>query len=152
MYLVGDYDLKKIWDIYHKYEEIINYLIVGVLTTVVSVGVKFGLLFTVLDPKKELELQIAVVISWICAVAFAYFANRIFVFKSKSKDYLKEITTFVGGRIVTLLMDMFIMWFFVNLLNLNTKIWVIISTLIAQVVVTVANYILSKLFVFKKKK
>lgn len=152
MFLVGDYVLKKIWDIYHKYEEIINYLIVGVLTTVVSVGVKFGLLFTVLDPKKELELQIAVVISWICAVAFAYFANRIFVFKSKSKDYLKEITTFVGGRIVTLLMDMFIMWFFVNLLNLNTKIWVIISTMIAQVVVTVANYILSKLFVFKKKK
>lgn len=143
--------MKKIWDIYHKYEEIINYLIVGVLTTVVSVGVKFGLLFTVLDPKKEIELQIAVVISWVCAVAFAYFANRIFVFKSKSKDYLKEISTFVGGRVVTLLMDMFIMWFFVNLLKLDSKLWVIISTLIAQVVVTVANYVLSKLFVFKKK-
>ncbi len=142
--------MKKIWDIYHKYEEIINYLIVGGLTTVVSVAVKFGLLFTILDAKKELELQIAVIISWICAVAFAYVANRIFVFKSKSKNYFKEISTFVGGRVVTLLMDMFIMWFFVNFLNLNSKTWVVISTLIAQVVVTVANYILSKLFVFKK--
>lgn len=143
--------MKKLGNIYHKYEEIINYLIVGVLTTVVSVAVKFGLLFTILDPKKEIELQIAVVISWICAVAFAYVTNRIFVFKSKSKNYFKEITTFVGGRIVTLLMDMFIMWFFVNLLKLDSKMWVIISTLIAQVVVTVANYFLSKLLVFNKK-
>lgn len=143
--------MKNVGNIYHKYEEIINYLIVGVLTTVVSVGVKFGLLFTILDPKKEIELQIAVVISWICAVAFAYVTNRIFVFKSKSKNYFKEITTFVGGRIVTLLMDMFIMWFFVNLLKLDSKMWVIISTLIAQVVVTVANYFLSKLLVFNKK-
>ena len=28
--------MKKIWDIYKKHEEIVNYLIVGVLTTVVS--------------------------------------------------------------------------------------------------------------------
>ncbi len=143
--------MQKIWDIYHKYEEIINYLIVGGLTTVVSVGVKFGLLFTILNAKDDMELQIAVIISWICAVAFAYFANRIFVFKSKSKDYFKEITTFVGGRIITLLMDMAIMWFFVTLLKLDSNLWVIISTFIAQVVVTISNYILSKIFVFKKK-
>lgn len=143
--------MQKIWDIYHKYEEIINYLIVGGLTTVVSVSVKFGLLFTILNAKDDMELQIAVIISWICAVAFAYFANRIFVFKSKSKDYFKEITTFVGGRIITLLMDMAIMWFFVTLLKLDSNLWVIISTFIAQVVVTISNYILSKIFVFKKK-
>ena len=141
----------KILKIYKKYEEIINYLIVGVLTTVVSVAVKFGLLFTVLDAEKEIQLQLAVVISWICAVAFAYIANRVFVFHSHSKNYFKEIITFVSGRIVTLLMDMFIMWFFCNLLNLNTDLWVVIATLISQVVVTIANYILSKVFVFKKK-
>ncbi len=42
------------------------------------------------------------------------------------------------------------MWFFVTLLKLNTDFWVVVFTMICQVLITVANYILSKLFVFKK--
>ena len=142
--------LKKIWDLYHKYEEIINYLIVGGLTTVISLAVKYGLLFTVLEASDAVELQVAVVASWIIAVAFAYVANRIFVFHSKSKKYLKEISGFVAGRIATLIMEMFIMWFFVTLLGLDSNLWVIVWTIVAQVLVIVGNYIISKLFVFKK--
>lgn len=137
-------------DIYKKHEEIINYLIVGVLTTIVSLTIKNGLLLTVLNPKDEIQMQIAVIISWIIAVAFAYVTNRKYVFKSKSKDYLKEIKNFVGGRIFTLLCDMFIMWFVCNFLNLNTKLWVFIASMISQVVVTVLNYIISKIYVFKE--
>ena len=142
--------LKKIWDLYHKYEEIINYLIVGGLTTVISLAVKYGLLFTVLDASDAVELQVSVIVSWILAVAFDYFANRIFVFHSKSKKYLKEISGFVAGRIATLIMEMFIMWFFVTLLGLDSNLWVIVWTIVAQVLVIVGNYIISKLFVFKK--
>ncbi len=142
--------MKKIWDLYHKYEEIINYLIVGGLTTLISLAVKYGLLFTILDASNAIELQVAVIISWIIAVAFAYFANRIFVFHSKSKQYLKEVSGFVAGRITTLVMEMVIMWFFVTLLGLDSNLWVIIWTIVAQIVVVVGNYIISKLFVFKK--
>ena len=142
--------MKKIWNLYHKYEEIINYLIVGGLTTVISLAVKYGLLFTVMDASDALELQIAVIISWIVAVTFAYFANRIFVFHSKSKQYLKEISGFVAGRIATLIMEMVIMWFFVTLLKLDSNLWVIIWTVVAQILVIVGNYVISKLFVFKK--
>lgn len=142
--------MKKIWDLYHKYEEIINYLIVGGLTTLISLAVKYGLLFTILDASNAIELQVAVIISWIIAVAFAYFANRIFVFRSKSKQYLKEVSGFVAGRIATLVMEMVIMWFFVTLLGLDSNLWVIIWTIVAQIVVVVGNYIISKLFVFKK--
>lgn len=134
---------------YLDHREIIDYIIVGILTTIVSLLVKNGLLLTILDAKKTLDVQIAVVVSWIIAVAFAYVTNRIFVFKSKSKEYLKEITSFVGGRVFTLLLDMFIMWFICNFLDLNTKIWVFIASMISQVVVTVLNYIISKIFVFK---
>lgn len=141
--------MKKIWDIYHKYEEIINYLIVGGLTTLISLAVKYGLLFTIMDASNALELQISVIISWIIAVAFAYFANRIFVFHSKSKQYLKEVSGFVAGRIATLVMEMGIMWFFVTLLRLNSNLWVIIWTIVAQVLVIVGNYIISKVFVFR---
>ena len=92
------------WNIYYKNPEIWNYLIVGVLTTVVSLAIKWGLLFTILDAKNGFQVQVAVVVSWIGAVIFAYITNRIFVFKSKSKNYLKEISSFVLGRVATLLM------------------------------------------------
>lgn len=142
--------MKQIWDIYHKYEEIINYLIVGGLTTLISLAVKYGLLFTILDASDAMELQIAVIISWIIAVAFAYFANRIFVFHSKSKQYLKEVSGFVAGRVATLIMEMIIMWFFVTLLGLDSNLWVIVWTIVAQVLVIIGNYVIGKVFVFKK--
>lgn len=143
--------MKKIINLYKKYEEIINYLIVGVLTTIVSLVVKWGLLFTVLDPKDSVQLQVAVVISWIAAVMFAYITNRIFVFKSKSKKILKEITSFFGARLLTLGLEMLIMWFFVSFLKLNSDLWVLMWTMVAQILVIIFNYIFSKLFVFKKK-
>jgi len=139
--------MEKIKELYIKYEEIINYLIVGVLTTVVSLATYFICTETFLDPNKKLELQIANIISWVFAVAFAYFTNRKYVFKSKNKNMLKEASSFVGSRILSLLMDMFTMFIIVSVLHLNDK----IGKLVSQVIVTIANYILSKLFVFKKK-
>ena len=137
--------------IYKKYEEVINYLIVGVLTTIVSIGVKYGLLFTVLDASSGIQLQAAILISWICAVTFAYVTNRIFVFKSKSKEIMKEVCSFFGARVLTLVMEMVIMWFFVTLLKMDSDMWVAFWTLVTQVLIMAGNYILSKLFVFKKK-
>ncbi len=93
-------------------------------------------------------MQAANIFSWICAVTFAYITNRVFVFKSKEKNKLKEITSFVSSRITTLLIDMAIMGIFVTLLHFNDK----IMKLIVQVVVTILNYVFSKLFVFKKVK
>ncbi len=132
--------------LYKKYEEIINYLVVGILTTIVSLGSYYLCVCTFLNPESALELQIANLFSWICAVAFSYITNRKFVFKSENRNHLKEITSFVSSRILTLLMDMAIMFVGVTLLHVNDK----IVKIIVQVVVTVMNYILSKLFVFKK--
>ena len=82
---------------------------------------------------------------------FAYITNRIFVFKSKSKKILKEITSFFGARLLTLGLEMLIMWFFVTFLKLNSDLWFLIWTMVAQILVIIFNYIFSKLFVFKKK-
>ena len=144
--------MKKIIDLYKKYEELVNYVIVGGLTTVVSIGTKWGLLLTILDAKNAFELQVAVIISWICAVTFAYIMNRIAVFKSENKDILKEVISFVSARVITLLVEMGLMWFFITLLGLNSNMWVFIVTMIVQVIILVLNYIFSKIFVFKKKK
>ncbi len=139
--------MKSLLNCYHKYEEIINYLIVGVLTTVVSLATYYACVYTFLDPSSPLELQIANIISWICAVTFAYITNKIFVFKTKNVNVLKEGINFYASRVVTLLMDMVIMFLLVTVLHGNDK----IAKLIVQVVVTIGNYIISKFFVFKKK-
>jgi len=134
--------------LYKDKKEIINYLIIGVLTTIVSLVTYYLLTFTILDPNNDLELQIANVISWIVSVTFAYVTNRKYVFESKSKDIKKELSKFVSSRITTLLIDMGLMFIFVSLLSFNDK----IIKLIVQFVVIVLNYVFSKLFVFKKDK
>ena len=82
--------IERIKELYTKYKEIINYLIFGALTTLVNLITKYILLFTILDPTNGFQLQIAIIISWIAAVIFAYFTNRKFVFESKNQNKLKE--------------------------------------------------------------
>lgn len=136
---------------YFKYKEEINYMIFGTLTAIVNLVIKYILLFTIFNPENGFQLQTAIVISWIVAVIFAYVTNRKYVFESKNEKWLKEFIGFVTGRLLTLLIEMFVMWFFVTFLKLNSNLQVIIFTLIAQVLVIIGNYIFSKLFVFKKR-
>lgn len=139
--------MNKIIEIYKKNKEIINYLIVGVLSTIVSLSTYYICVYTFLNPNNPVELQTANIISWIVAVFFAYFTNRKYVFESKEKNILKEGTKFIGSRVTTLLLDMLVMYVGVTLLRFNDKIIKIIS----QILVIVGNYIISKLFVFRKK-
>ncbi len=139
--------MNKIIELYKKYKEFINYVIVGGLTTLVSMVIFYGSTWTFLDGNDALELQIANVISWTGAVIFSYFANRIFVFESKEKNILKEFFAFISSRLLTLLLDMGTMFVLSTLLQVNYN----ISKIIAMVLVTVGNYVISKVFVFKKK-
>ena len=139
--------MKKIWRIYKKHEEIINYLIVGVRTTIFSLIFYFASTRTFLDPNNPFELQIANIIKWVSGVLFAYVTNRIFVFKSKRKDIGREFVQFTSSRVATLFLDMFVMWLMVTKMG----IWDFIAVFVSQVLVTVGNYIFSKMFVFKKK-
>lgn len=142
---------KNILVLYEKYKEIINYMIFGILTTIVNLFVKYFLLFTIFDATNSIQLQTSIIISWIAAVLFAYFTNRKYVFESTNRNKIKEFISFVVARLATLLLEMFIMWFFVTLLKLNSDLYVVIFTVISQVLIIIGNYIFSKLFVFKNK-
>ncbi len=135
-------------DLYRRHKEVINYLIVGGLTTVVSLSVYYACVLTFLNPDNALQLQAANVISWIAAVTFAYFTNRIFVFESKNPHILKEAGAFYAARLGTLLMEMAVMFLLVTVIGMNDK----IAKLAVQVLIIIANYILSKLVVFRKDK
>jgi len=126
--------------------ELISYILVGILITIVSFSSYYILSTYIFNPNNKIELQITNILSWIITVLFAYITNRIFVFKSKDKNILKEGFKFCSARISTLLIDMLLMFIFVSLLHFNDK----LIKVLVQIVVVSTNYFISKLFVFKK--
>ena len=145
--------IKKIKELMIKYRELIVYLIVGVLTTIVS-WTAYGICKFFLDVENSaFQMQVAVIIRWVAGVLFAYVTNRKYVFMSKNPKIWKEFASFTASRLVTLLADMLIMWILPPLLfgwEVPYADWV--ATFIAAVVVTILNYVFSKLMVFRKKK
>ena len=131
----------KLFVLYKKYKEIINYLIFGGLTTLISI-ITYALFAKVF----HIGYLISNVLSWVLAVLFAYITNKIFVFESKSKKNIKEITSFFFFRVVSLIMEMIILYVFVDMLHIDD----LVTKIIAQVIVIVSNYVFSKVFVFKK--
>ena len=128
-----------------KYKEQILYLFFGGCTTVVNIVV-FALCSDIL----HMELLVSNFMARVLAVFFAYITNKIWVFESKTEtlnELVKEIGSFVFARVVTLLIDMLIMYVGVEILFINKM----IIKVLANIVVIVANYVFSKLFIFKKK-
>ena len=142
--------------------EIILYLIVGILTTIVNLIVYGGRILA-LPPKHILSqavlwfhvpvywYYIASIIAWVMAVAFAYVGNKLYVFRSRglSKiEQLREIASFFGARVMSLLLfDLAGLSLCIQLLGINE----FLSKLIMNVMVIIFNYVASKLVIFKKK-
>lgn len=134
-------------NIYKKNKEIINYLIFGVLTTVVSFVVYF-----IFAKVFKIDEVISNVISWFFSVLFAFITNKLYVFESKEtakKTLLKEIISFYLARLFTgVVCDLGVFALMVKMFKIND----VLSKLVTQVIVTVLNYVFSKLLVFKNNK
>ena len=133
------------WSIYKKYEEIINYLITG------AIGVAISVASYAISRKIGFGLFESNIISWIIAVLSMYILNKLFVFKSKctgKKELLKEFVSFISARIFTFFVETFILWLGADILKIND----ILVKIIAQIVIIILNYILSKLWIFNKNK
>lgn len=161
-----------------KHREIIMYLIFGVLTTLVGWGVYYALLYAgraifriptddVMSGKYIAVYTVAQVLQWICAVLFAFFTNKKWVFTDADKhvSIWKQLVTFAGSRLVTFGLDFVITYagtfalaklfptlVSVLLLGKERNLAEILSKVIAAVVVIICNYIISKLLVFRKSK
>ena len=132
--------------LYKKYEELIWYLIVGGCTVVVSLASYYLLRNTF-----RMYYQTANILSWIFAVVFAYVTNKKFVFRSKCagvKKTLLEAGSFFSARLASLAAEVLSMYFFVRICGMDDR----IVKLMNQVLVMILNYILSKFWVFHKKR
>lgn len=141
--------INKLKKMYKKYKEIINYLIIGGLTTVVSLVSFYLVRILIFTKDTQLDIQISNIISWIFAVLFAFVTNKKYVFESKTTGTkkIKEMIKFYLSRLTTLIIDMVTMWILTAPLNINDK----VSKIIVQFIIVVLNYVFSKLFVFKKE-
>ena len=132
-------------DLIKKYKEVIMYLIFGVLTTLVNI-----ISFYIMD-KCNINLYVNNTVAWILSVLFAYITNKLFVFESKSmepKVVIKEGLSFFGFRLISYFMDMLCMFIMINIFSIQKM----ISKIVGNVIVIIANYIFSKLFIFRRDK
>lgn len=129
---------------YKKHKEVLMYLFFGGITFFLNIA-----LYAWLDGMLGINALIANVICWVVCVMFQYFTNRTWVFDGQvdsAAGFLKQMASFFGGRLFTLVVEEAILAVFITWLGFNSM----AVKLIAQVVVIVLNYIISKLIVFKK--
>jgi putative flippase GtrA len=127
-----------------KYKEVISYLFFGGVTTLVNI-VCYSLLYYIAG----ISNTVSNVIAWVVSVLVAYVTNKLFVFENKGIAFpaiLVEIASFFGCRVLTGVMDVAVMYLFVDVLLLNALLMKIIS----NVLVIILNYIASKFFIFRK--
>ena len=126
-------------------KEIFLYILFGVLTTIVSIS-----LFYLFHRIWKWNEHISNILSWICAVLFAFFTNRIWVFEQSTQGFLsfiRQMTSFFVGRLFTLGLEEGIILIFITMLHYNSM---LVKTA-AQIIVIAANYFISKLVVFREK-
>ena len=129
--------------LFSRHREGLLYLFFGVLTTAVSWGSFYLLCYPL-----SLDELIANPISWIAAVLFAFFTNRIWVFRTHGGTLFREMSLFFASRLTTLVFEEFVLFLFVTTLSFDAM----AVKIIGSVAVLILNYVFSKLFVFRKTK
>lgn len=137
--------IKKLLELYKKYKEPINYMLVGGIGTVVSI-----LTFEAFYKIAGLGTVASNVASWVIVVILVYILSRYFVFLEHAhgfKAILIEALAFFSARLITLLIETVIVYLGIDIMELNAF---IVKTA-AQVIVVILNYVASKLVIFKKR-
>lgn len=133
--------MQQLWN---RYREVVLYLVFGVCTTVVNI-----VIYYVCAHPLGMGTVPATCWAWMIAVLFAYITNKIWVFGNKAagkSEVIKEMISFFSCRILSGLMDLAVMYVFVDVLHYHDG----VVKMGSNVIVVVFNYLASKLFIFKK--
>ena len=133
--------------LFEKYKELVLYGVVGVMTTVINLGIFY--IASLFLGKELIAINIANILAWVGGVSFAFIANKLVVFKSKSFEkgkLIKEILSFVAARVASLGFEVLVLNVGIGLLEINEM----VCKVVAQVGIILMNYVLSKYIIFKK--
>ena len=131
--------------------EIFSYLFFGVSTTLVSIFAR--LLLYQLTHQELLATALANMIG----ILFAFITNDTIVFKQIRKNWYLRLIKFFLARLSTLLLDLLLTYLFVTefpsiigqFVNQNIERVNTIETFLAQILIIIINYIISKVYIFK---
>lgn len=132
--------------------EILSYLFFGIVTTLVAILSRL-----VIYQLSHQEL-LATALANIIGILFAFITNDTIVFKQKKKNRLIRLVKFSLARLSTFLLDLLFTFLFVTqfphiigqFVNENIDKINAIETIIAQILIIIINYILSKIYIFRK--
>lgn len=137
--------MKKIKELLEKYREVISYIFWGAMTTLVNYVVYF-----VCTKALGIDYLISNVVAWFLSVLFAFWVNKVYVFRSYGKDVktmAREFGTFVSARVLSGVLETGMLALFVETLHFNSD----VVKIAASILVVIINYVLSKLIIFKKQ-
>lgn len=143
--------MNKILELYKKHREIINYIVFGGCTTLVSWAT-----YALFVGGMDMEILAGKILSWICAVSFAFVTNKLWVFFSKAVDWktwLREGVEFFASRAATGVVEVLGLPALMKL-GLDASLFGVegfAANIVVTVVVIILNYIVSKFLVFRKK-
>ena len=129
--------------LYARNKEILLYLFFGGITVVLSVSI-----YAIQTQCMKINALVANAAAWILCVIVQFFTNKIWVFQnaaSSDKTCFRQMIEFTGGRVITLILEEIILAVFITRLSWNS----LTVKLVAQIIVIVLNYIISKLVVFR---
>lgn len=122
--------------------EILLYVFFGGVAFVLNVG-----LFALFHGFMSIDALVSNVMCWVICVAMQFVTHKYFVFEAKSpsrREFFREVASFFGGRVLTLVVEELLLLIFITWLRLHS----LTVKIVANVVVIVLNYIISKRIVF----
>lgn len=158
-----------------KIRELAVYVLVGLLATVISYGVRLALIYggaaifsfdlsseeAAMAAKVSVLRTVATTVGSFAAIVATFYPNKIWVFRNYDKTNVKkQFLSFAGSRVLTFLLELgfaVVLPLMLNAFGYKTFRFVIdidadmMSSLISIVVITVLNYVISKFLVFRKK-
>ena len=142
--------IEKIRALCVKHREILVYLIVGGLTTLVSWGCKFlwgAVFYPGVTQTTVGQTTVLNVVENLSGILFAYYPNRRWVFQSKNTRILPEFAGFFSSRLGTWGLSYGLNLLLCNVLKMDYH----IATILVSIVVVIGNYVISKFLIFRGK-
>ena len=142
--------IEKIKALCVKHREILVYLIVGGLTTLVSWGCKFlwgAVFYPGVTQTTVGQTTVLNVVENLSGILFAYYPNRRWVFQSKNTRILPEFAGFFSSRLGTWGLSYGLNLLLCNVLKMDYR----IATILVSIVVVIGNYVISKFLIFRGK-
>lgn len=126
-----------------KYTKIFNYLILGFFTTIINILIYSFLVML------NTNYMVSNLVAFCASILFAYITNKKWVFNHSNEKEIdaEEFTRFIVSRVAILIMESVMLYVCITLLMFNQY----GVKIITNIIVVVANYILSEFIVFKKK-